>query len=331
MKNFIIIIVIIIIIIAFKGAIRDFLRYSRCFTISSQRREPSPTRTLKWPGRSRVQVCHCAGITYLDACLTTPSVPVRFAVPAHCCNAMLCGWQVRECLEKNFMDVQPDQRSLKKDIVLFAMDKWFLLFSRFYDAPKVSNCLCMTLCYDYEIGECGNDEVVMTKGKWFLSSPDSMMLLKSEHVSVLLCVMTTRMDLVVVTDGSGGGCDEGHVLLCMMTKRMALEVVVVVVVVTAVVTMRKDVMLAGQVPRLKQLDCFTTQWGLASHRLVGLVVKASHSRAEDPGFDFHLRHGNFSGTGLTSDLKTGTPVATLQGARRFRVSAGTCWPGVSIL
>ena len=42
--------VIIIIIIAFKGAIRDF------FTISSQRRELSPTRTLKWPRRNRVQI-----------------------------------------------------------------------------------------------------------------------------------------------------------------------------------------------------------------------------------------------------------------------------------
>ena len=31
-------------------------RYSRFFTISSQRRELSPTRTLKWPGRSRVQI-----------------------------------------------------------------------------------------------------------------------------------------------------------------------------------------------------------------------------------------------------------------------------------
>ena len=31
-------------------------RYSRFFTISSQRREPSPTRTLKWPGRNRVQI-----------------------------------------------------------------------------------------------------------------------------------------------------------------------------------------------------------------------------------------------------------------------------------
>ena len=31
-------------------------RYSRFFTISSQRREPSSTRTLKWPGRNRVQI-----------------------------------------------------------------------------------------------------------------------------------------------------------------------------------------------------------------------------------------------------------------------------------
>ena len=30
-------------------------RNSRLFTISSLRREPSPTRTLKWPGRDRVQ------------------------------------------------------------------------------------------------------------------------------------------------------------------------------------------------------------------------------------------------------------------------------------
>ena len=45
-----IIIIIVILIMAFKGAIRDF------FTISSLRREPSPTRTLKWPGRNRVQI-----------------------------------------------------------------------------------------------------------------------------------------------------------------------------------------------------------------------------------------------------------------------------------
>ena len=41
---------IIIIIIAFKDTVRDF------FTISSQRRELSPTRTLKWPRRNRVQI-----------------------------------------------------------------------------------------------------------------------------------------------------------------------------------------------------------------------------------------------------------------------------------
>ena len=31
-------------------------RYSRFFTISTQGRELSPTRTLKWPGRNRVQI-----------------------------------------------------------------------------------------------------------------------------------------------------------------------------------------------------------------------------------------------------------------------------------
>ena len=31
-------------------------RYSRFFTVSSQRRELSPTRTLEWPRRNRVQI-----------------------------------------------------------------------------------------------------------------------------------------------------------------------------------------------------------------------------------------------------------------------------------
>ena len=66
------------------------------------------------------------------------------------------------------------------------------------------------------------------------------------------------------------------------------------------------------------------------HRLVGRVVKASASRAEDPGFEFRL-HRDFSGSSHTSDLKIGTPVATLPGACRYRVSAGTGRPGVSIL
>ena len=66
--------------------------------------------------------------------------------------------------------------------------------------------------------------------------------------------------------------------------------------------------------------------------LVGLVVKASASRAEDPGFESRLRApGFFSGSSHTSDLKSDTPVATLPGAWRYRVSAGTGRPGVSIL
>ena len=58
---------------------------------------------------------------------------------------------------------------------------------------------------------------------------------------------------------------------------------------------------------------------LTEYRLAGLVVKASASRAED------------SRSNHTSDLKIGTPVATLPGAWHYRVSTGTGWPGVSIL
>ena len=44
-------------------------------------------------------------------------------------------------------------------------------------------------------------------------------------------------------------------------------------------------------------------------------------------------HQNICGapTSHTSDLKIGTPVPTRPGAWRYRVSAGTGWPGVSIL
>ena len=64
--------------------------------------------------------------------------------------------------------------------------------------------------------------------------------------------------------------------------------------------------------------------------LAGLVVKASASRAEDPGFESCLPQ-DFPRSSHTSDLKIGTPVATLPGAWRYRVSAGTGWLGVSIL
>ena len=65
-------------------------------------------------------------------------------------------------------------------------------------------------------------------------------------------------------------------------------------------------------------------------RLAGLVVKASASRAEDLRSESRLRR-DFSGSSHTSDLKIGTPVAALSGAWRYRVGAGTGWPGVSIL
>ena len=58
---------IIIIIIAFKGAIRDFL------TISSQRRELCPIRTLKWPGRNRVQItCNTSSAYHVQVSCYVP-------------------------------------------------------------------------------------------------------------------------------------------------------------------------------------------------------------------------------------------------------------------
>ena len=65
-------------------------------------------------------------------------------------------------------------------------------------------------------------------------------------------------------------------------------------------------------------------------RLVGLVVKVTASRAEDPGFESRWLR-DFSGSSHTSDLNIGTPVATLPGSWRSRVSAGTGRLGVSIL
>ena len=52
-------------------------------------------------------------------------------------------------------------------------------------------------------------------------------------------------------------------------------------------------------------------------RLVGLVVKASASRVEDPRFESRLRQ-DFFGSSHSSDLKTDTPVATLPGAWCYR-------------
>ena len=66
------------------------------------------------------------------------------------------------------------------------------------------------------------------------------------------------------------------------------------------------------------------------NRLVGLVVRRPHRERKIPGSN-PACSGIFSGSSHTSDLNIGTPVATLPGAWRYRVSAGTGRPGVSIL
>ena len=66
------------------------------------------------------------------------------------------------------------------------------------------------------------------------------------------------------------------------------------------------------------------------NRLAGQVVKASAPKAEGPEFESRLRR-DFSGSSYTSDLKIGTTVATLPGAWRYMVNAGTGRPCVSIL
>ena len=68
----------------------------------------------------------------------------------------------------------------------------------------------------------------------------------------------------------------------------------------------------------------------AVDRLSGLVVKAFASKAADPQFNYKLRHGDFSQLSHTSDLKIGSPTATLPDAWCYRVSAGTGWPSVSM-
>ena len=69
---------------------------------------------------------------------------------------------------------------------------------------------------------------------------------------------------------------------------------------------------------------------LYQNRLVGLVVRCPPREREIPGSN-PACDGIFSGSSHTSDFKIGTPVATLPGAWRYRVSTGTGRPGVSIL
>ena len=61
-------------------------------------------------------------------------------------------------------------------------------------------------------------------------------------------------------------------------------------------------------------------------RLIGLVVGRPPRERSNPACA-----GIFFGSSHTSDFKIGTQVATLPGTWHYRVSAGTGWPGVSIL
>ena len=61
---------------------------------------------------------------------------------------------------------------------------------------------------------------------------------------------------------------------------------------------------------------------VTADRLVGQVVRRPPRERKIPGSNPACT-GIFSGSSHTSDLKIGTPVATLPGAWRYTVSAGT--------
>ena len=65
----------------------------------------------------------------------------------------------------------------------------------------------------------------------------------------------------------------------------------------------------------------------SSCRLVGLVIKASASRAADPEFDSRFRRGDFSMSHHASDfLKNGTLVAACQTPGVVRSALGLVGP-----
>ena len=65
-------------------------------------------------------------------------------------------------------------------------------------------------------------------------------------------------------------------------------------------------------------------------RLVGLVVRRPPQERKIPGSN-PVCAGIFSGSSHTSDFKIDTPVATLPGAWRYKVSTGTGRSGVNLL
>ena len=75
------------------------------------------------------------------------------------------------------------------------------------------------------------------------------------------------------------------------------------------------------------MDCLAVAvfvYVFEQNHLVGLVVRRPARERKVPGSNPACA-GIFSGSSHTSDLNIGTPVATLPGAWRDRVSAGTGW------
>ena len=87
----------------------------------------------------------------------------------------------------------------------------------------------------------------------------------------------------------------------------------------------------GYVIAFSSLCPFQTSLFLNKRPLCWPSGQASASRAAGLGSVSGFRSGPFSGSSRCSDFKIGTPVATLPGAWRYRVSAGTVWPGASTL
>ena len=81
-------------------------------------------------------------------------------------------------------------------------------------------------------------------------------------------------------------------------------------------------------PRPTSITCYSRS-PQHVHCLGGLAVKASALMTAHLVSNPAFLLGRFFRLNHTSDLKTGTPVATLQDACHYMVSADTGWPGIS--
>ena len=149
------------------------------------------------------------------------------------------------------------------------------------------------------------------------------------------------VDIFIVYDGGtccssiffflfrGGGCCVYHLLL-MFNSCLSSSLSAMVPVIIRAITSGQNCQVHGSIiitvffTGADTIFCVCCCWCfpivLSSsppspppHCFVGVVVKASTSGAEDPGFESRLRW-DFSRSSYTSDLKIGTPVATLPGA-----------------